>query len=196
MADKKETQLVAAASKGYNYNYTSLADLVIQNITLPPMRVATLTDGSGTPVIVDGAPVEYIEALIPVNKIGTNPEATKEWVRGARIIVPKGKQTNATQDYGAALTYARRYTALTVLGLACESDKEIEKKGKDKASKEVFDEATAYAELSAMWDQAGGHEGFDDWLDANTPNGFNQKSYEVIKANLNAAIKKKEASHG
>ena len=183
MADKKETQLVAAASKGYNYNYTSLADLVIQNITLPPMRVATLTDGSGTPVIVDGAPVEYIEA-----KIGD------EWIRGARIIVPKGKQTNATQDYGAALTYARRYTALTVLGLACESDKEIEKKGKDKASKEVFDEATAYAELAAMWDQAGGHEGFDDWLDANTPNGFNQKSYEVIKANLNAAIKKKEAS--
>ena len=113
----EETKLVAAASKGYNYNYTSLADLVRQDIKLPPMRVATLTDGTGTPVIVDGQPVEYIEA-----KIG------EDWIRGARIIVPKGKQTNATQDYGAALTYARRYTALTVLGIACDSDDKIEKK--------------------------------------------------------------------
>lgn len=183
MADNKEIQLVAAASAGFNYKYTSLADLVKQNVKLPPMRVATLTDGAGSPVVVDGQPIEYIEA-----KVG------EEWIRGARIITPKGKQTNATQDYGAALTYARRYTALTVLGIACDSDENIERAGKGKAGKAVFDEASAYAELSAMWDQAGGKEGFDDWLDNNTPEGFNQKSYEIIKANLNAAIKKKEAA--
>lgn len=183
MADNKEIQLVAAASAGFNYKYTSLADLVKQNVKLPPMRVATLTDGAGSPVVVDGQPIEYIEA-----KVG------EEWIRGARIITPKGKQTNATQDYGAALTYARRYTALTVLGIACDSDENIERVGKGKAGKAAFDEASAYAELSAMWDQAGGKEGFDDWLDKNTPEGFNQKSYEIIKANLNAAIKKKEAA--
>lgn len=177
----EETKLVAAASKGYNYNYTSLADLVRQDIKLPPMRVATLTDGAGTPVIVDGQPVEYIEA-----KIG------EDWIRGARIIVPKGKQTNATQDYGAALTYARRYTALTVLGIACDSDDKIEKKRVGKDSTDEFDEASRYAELEALWNELGGHEGFEDYFERNTAAGFNMKTYAAIKGKL-MDLKKKKA---
>lgn len=177
----EETKLVAAASKGYNYNYTSLADLVRQDIKLPPMRVATLTDGAGTPVIVDGQPVEYIEA-----KIG------EDWIRGARIIVPKGKQTNATQDYGAALTYARRYTALTVLGIACDSDDKIEKKKSGKEATDEFDEASRYAELEALWNELGGHEGFEDYFERNTASGFNMKTYAAIKGKL-LELKKKKA---
>lgn len=180
----EETKLVAAASKGYNYNYTSLADLVRQDIKLPPMRVATLTDGTGTPVIVDGQPVEYIEA-----KIG------EEWIRGARIIVPKGKQTNATQDYGAALTYARRYTALTVLGIACDSDDKIEKKKSGKEATDEFDEASRYAELEALWNELGGHEGFEDYFERNTASGFNMKTYAAIKGKL-LDLKKKKAQEG
>lgn len=180
----EETKLVAAASKGYNYNYTSLADLVRQDIKLPPMRVATLTDGAGTPVIVDGQPVEYIEA-----KIG------EDWIRGARIIVPKGKQTNATQDYGAALTYARRYTALTVLGIACDSDDKIEKKKSGKEATDEFDEASRYAELEALWNELGGHEGFEDYFERNTASGFNVKTYAAIKGKL-LELKKKKAQEG
>lgn len=180
----EETKLVAAASKGYNYNYTSLADLVRQDIKLPPMRVATLTDGTGTPVIVDGQPVEYIEA-----KVGD------DWIRGARIIVPKGKQTNATQDYGAALTYARRYTALTVLGIACDSDDKIEKKKSGKEATDEFDEASRYAELEALWNELGGHEGFEDYFERNTASGFNMKTYAAIKGKL-MDLKKKKAQEG
>lgn len=180
----EETKLVAAASKGYNYNYTSLADLVRQDIKLPPMRVATLTDGTGTPVIVDGQPVEYIEA-----KIG------EDWIRGARIIVPKGKQTNATQDYGAALTYARRYTALTVLGIACDSDDKIEKKKAGKEATDEFDEASRYAELESLWNELGGHEGFEDYFERNTASGFNMKTYAAIKGKL-MDLKKKKAQEG
>ena len=180
----EETKLVAAASKGYNYNYTSLADLVRQDIKLPPMRVATLTDGAGTPVIVEGQPVEYIEA-----KIG------EDWIRGARIIVPKGKQTNATQDYGAALTYARRYTALTVLGIACDSDDKIEKKKSGKEATDEFDEASRYAELEALWNELGGHEGFEDYFERNTASGFNMKTYAAIKGKL-LELKKKKAQEG
>ena len=180
----EETKLVAAASKGYNYNYTSLADLVRQDIKLPPMRVATLTDGTGTPVIVDGQPVEYIEA-----KIG------EDWIRGARIIVPKGKQTNATQDYGAALTYARRYTALTVLGIACDSDDKIEKKKSGKEATDEFDEASRYAELESLWNELGGHEGFEDYFERNTASGFNMKTYAAIKGKL-LDLKKKKAQEG
>lgn len=180
----EETKLVAAASKGYNYNYTSLADLVRQDIKLPPMRVATLTDGAGTPVIVEGQPVEYIEA-----KIG------EDWIRGARIIVPKGKQTNATQDYGAALTYARRYTALTVLGIACDSDDKIEKKKSGKEATDEFDEASRYAELEALWKEMGGHEDFEAYFERNTASGFNMKTYAAIKGKL-MDLKKKKAQEG
>ena len=184
MSEKKEeTKLVGQSSRGYNYNYTSLADLVRANVVLPKMRVATLVDGSGTPVIVEGQPVEYIEALVG-----------EEWIRGARIVVPKGKQTNATQDYGAALTYARRYTALTVLGIACDSDDKIEKGAKVEKNANAFDEAERYAELSALWEKAGGHEGFDDWFEKSTPNGFNQKSFADLKAKLMERIKAKEGS--
>ena len=118
----EETKLVAAASKGYNYNYTSLADLVRQDIKLPPMRVATLTDGTGTPVIVDGQPIEYIEALV-----------NNEWIRGARIVIPTGNKMNEAQAYGSALTYARRYTALTILGIACDDDNKIEVHSKEES---------------------------------------------------------------
>lgn len=180
MADKTENQLVAASSKGYNYKYTSLADLVKQDIKLPPMRVATLESADGTPVIIDGQPVEYIEAKV-----------NDEWIRGARIVVPKGKQTNATQDYGAALTYARRYTALTVLGIACDSDDKIEKNNFKTKGKEEFDEAERYAELEALWKQAGGHEGFEDWFEKSTPKGFNPSSYADLKAKIMERINKK-----
>lgn len=196
MADKKEeTKLVGQSSKGYNYNYTSLADLVRAGVALPKMRVATLVDGNGVPVIVEGQPVEYIEALIE-NKDGEGHLISTEWVRGARIVVPKGKQTNATQDYGAALTYARRYTALTVLGIACDSDDKIEKGSKVEKNANVFNEAERYAELSALWEQAGGHEGFDDWFEKSTPNGFDQKTYAALKTKLMDKIKTKEQKNG
>ena len=77
-------KLVGNKSSGYNYKYTSLGDLVIAGVELPPMRVAVLVDGEQTPVLdKDGNPIEYIEAKMPLGNVF-------EWVRGARIVIPSG----------------------------------------------------------------------------------------------------------
>lgn len=43
--------------------------------------------------------------------------------RGCRVIPAElSNKSNAVQEYGAALTYARRYSLLLALGIACEDD--------------------------------------------------------------------------
>ena len=101
MADK----IVANTSKAYGYNYASLSDIANQGFTIPKMK--TGTDG-------EKEYVYYYDAEL------------KEWVRGAEIVVPEMKGSNSAQRYGSAITYARRYTTLLALSLACDDDKKIE----------------------------------------------------------------------
>ena len=101
MADK----IVANTSKAYGYNYASLSDIANQGFTIPKMK--TGTDG-------EKEYVYYYDAEL------------KEWVRGAEIVVPEMKGSNSAQRYGSAITYARRYTTLLALSLACDDNKKIE----------------------------------------------------------------------
>ena len=101
MSDK----IVANTSKAYGYNYASLSDIANQGFTIPKMK--TGTDG-------EKEYVYYYDAEL------------KEWVRGAEIVVPEMKGSNSAQRYGSAITYARRYTTLLALSLACDDDKKIE----------------------------------------------------------------------
>lgn len=101
MTDK----IVANTSKAYGYNYASLSDIANQGFTIPKMK--TGTDG-------EKEYVYYYDAEL------------KEWVRGAEIVVPEMKGSNSAQRYGSAITYARRYTTLLALSLACDDDKKIE----------------------------------------------------------------------
>lgn len=91
-------------SDGYNYKYASLCDLVEQGIEVPKM-VTKLIDGN-----------EYIYYL-----------DNNEWLQGARVVVPQSKQMNEAQNYGSALSYARRYTLLLAYGIATQDDEQIER---------------------------------------------------------------------
>lgn len=98
-------KIIKNKSTGYGYHYASLADFARQNVNIPQMVTK----------IVDG--LEYV-----FYKDG------EEWLQGARVIVEfGGKNMNAAQAYGAALTYARRYTVALANGIATDDDDEVEK---------------------------------------------------------------------
>ena len=96
-------QIVKNASKGYNYKYSNLADLARAGVEIPPMRTER----------VDG--YEYVFA-----KVGN------EWIQGARVVELTTNGMNPAQAYGAALTYARRYTVQLVQAIACDEDDALE----------------------------------------------------------------------
>lgn len=166
--ESKKVSLIGNKSEGYNYKYTSLGDLVIAGVELPPMRVAVLVDGEQTPVLANGQPIEYIEALVD-----------KEWIRGARIVIPTGNKMNEAQAYGSALTYARRYTALTVLGLACEDDSKIEVHSKEESEEQQL--ANITKELKELYAKAGGKD-FDKWCE--DCGGLSIKNYMAMKKSV------------
>lgn len=98
------TQIVKNDSDGYNYKYAALSDIAKQGFEIPKMKVQ----------VIDGN--DYVCYLDNKN----------EWQTGAKVVIPAGKGMNEAQLYGSALTYARRYTTLMALGLACDDDKNIE----------------------------------------------------------------------
>lgn len=172
MEEKKQPKLIGNKSDGYNYKYTSLGDLVIAGIELPPMRVAVLVDGEMTPIFANGQPVEYIEAYV-----------NGKWERGSRIVVPSGNKMNEAQAYGSALTYARRYTALTILGIACDDDNKIEVHSKEESEDQQL--ANMQKDLEALYIQAGGKD-FDKWVD--DCGGITIKTYPAMAAKLKKMI--------
>lgn len=180
MEEKKTPKLIGNKSEGFKYKYTSLGDLVLAGVELPPIRVATLTDSNGDPVIINGAPIEYIQAQI---KEGNS----YDWVTGARVVVPTSTSMNEAQAYGSALTYARRYTALTVLGIACDDDKKLEAHSESDIK---ANEDSAIEELRNLYEKAGGAD-FDKWFKDSTPKGFNNQAYLSMKTTLLKQINKK-----
>ena len=114
----KENNIVVNNSKGYGYNYASLSDIAIQGFEIPKMK--TGTDNNK----------EYVYYY---------DKDLKEWIRGSEIVIPEnivnkdGKnKMNSAQLYGAAVSYARRYTTLLALQLACDDDKNLESKPEER----------------------------------------------------------------
>ena len=103
---KSNAKIVANKSTGYGYKYSNLADLARDGVNIPKMRVKPTENG------------DYIEYY---------DETTKEWQLGARIVMFESKGMNAAQTYGAALTYARRYTVQMAESVACDDDDAVEK---------------------------------------------------------------------
>ena len=98
-------------SKAYNYNYTSLADIVNAGYDLPQMRIKPTENG------------DYIEYL----------DDKGEWQIGAKVVVPDMRGSNEAQKYGAAISYARRFTAQLYLKLATTDDQAVETQSKEQA---------------------------------------------------------------
>lgn len=96
--------IVKNNSKAYGYNYASLADIVNAGFDLPQMRLKPTETG------------EYIEYL----------DDKGEWQIGAKVVVPDMKGSNDAQKYGAAISYARRFTAQLALKLATSDDQKVE----------------------------------------------------------------------
>lgn len=110
-----EKNVVANKSKAYGYNYASLGDIANQGFEIPRMKTGTENDR------------EYVYCY---------DKETKEWIRGAEIVIPQMKSMNTAQMYGSALTYARRYSVLMYLGLVCDEDKKLE----TESPSQIFDE--------------------------------------------------------
>lgn len=124
------TNIVKNNSNGYGYSYASLGDIVAQGYTLPKMKTDLVFHGE--------QPIEYIYYY---------DSDIKEWIRGARVVLPEGKGMNKAQLYGAALTYARRYTALMALQLACSDDEvieDIDESGEKKTPRKASDKQIEY----------------------------------------------------
>ena len=112
--------IVTNKSKAYGYNYASLGDIAMQGFTIPKMKTGT-ENGR-----------EYVYCY---------DKELKEWVRGAEIVIPQMKNMNEAQRYGSALTYARRYSVLMMLGLVCDEDKKLE-------AESPFDEPNGLKDLA------------------------------------------------
>lgn len=109
----EDNQIIKAASKGYNYNYASLADIAKAGKKIPKMRIKPTADG------------DYIEYL----------DDAGEWQIGAKIVIPDMAKSNEAQKYGAAVTYARRVTAQLALSLVCSDDDKVETHSKEDADR-------------------------------------------------------------
>lgn len=122
---EKTENIVIKGSKAYGYNYASLSDIAKQGFKIPKMKTGT-DNGKDY--------VYYYDTEL------------KEWIRGAEIVIPEMKGTNAAQRYGASLSYAMRYSTVLYLGLATQEDEEIE-------TKEIFDEPIPSNNLKDLADE-------------------------------------------
>lgn len=95
-------------SKGYGYKYTDLSQIHGYLEEMGIRYIQTMeTDEKG----------DYIVTIPIINGKKTEP------IRGCRIPETKlSKNDNPAQEYGASLTYARRYSLLMAFGLATEDD--------------------------------------------------------------------------
>lgn len=114
MNDKEHSQAVKATSQGGGgrFKYVSMADIVAAGYKIPATRIKPVFDNNGALV------AEYMEWY----------DATaKEWLTGSRIVAPEQANLGSkTQQYGAALSYARRYTIYMALGLVTDDDAKME----------------------------------------------------------------------
>ena len=93
-------------SQGYGYRYTDLAEIHrhMDEVGLRYYQEVETVDG---------------EDFVITHILNTEDEVIRK-CRGCRVVKVSGK--NPAQDYGSALTYARRYSLLLAFGLATTDD--------------------------------------------------------------------------
>ena len=103
--------IIKNSTKGYNYDYTDLANLnkTLDSLGISYMQKTETDEKNGC---------DYVWT-----KIYYSDSTETDWIRGAKIVnaTLQGK-SNPAQEYGSALTYARRYSLFTVLGIATTDD--------------------------------------------------------------------------
>lgn len=111
----KSVKIVKNSSKAgggsYGFTYASLGDMAKQGVNVPKMR----THIERNPITgnIDGEYIEYFDG--------------KEWQIGSRIVKTELRGGgNAAQQYGASLTYARRYTTAMAAAIATDDDTKVE----------------------------------------------------------------------
>ena len=118
-------------AQGYGYKYTDLA------------HIHEWLESNGLSYYQYIEPIDGVDYIMTVRKgDGYNSEP----VRGCRVVqATLSGKSNAAQEQGSALTYARRYSLLMAFGLATDDDdaESLTKKAKEpaKTSGKTFSEA-------------------------------------------------------
>lgn len=100
-----------AGGGSYGFTYASLGDMAKQGVVVPKMR--THIERNPITGTIDGEYIEYFDG--------------KEWQIGSRIVKTELRGGgNAAQQYGASLTYARRYTTAMAAAIATDDDTKVE----------------------------------------------------------------------
>lgn len=107
----KMPNVLAKSTQGYGYKYTELAE-INKALGEAGMSYRQYVE----PLVAGESVIDYIFTIL-VDEKGEESEP----IRGCRIV-GGGVGKNAAQDQGAAITYARRYSLMMALGLACEDD--------------------------------------------------------------------------
>lgn len=137
------SKVIRNKSDGYGYKYSSLADLAEAGVDIPKMRLKPTEFGEY---------VEYFDG--------------KEWQVGAKVVLVQGKNMNAAQAYGAALTYARRYTVMMAEQVACDDDDKLERANPSTKEPNKPDSGTNkvnFAEVRAKLQTIDNVEGLEDY---------------------------------
>ncbi len=139
--------------KGYGYTYADL----------PAVMDACLTALNEAGVVVVQAPVPTEKQAAAVMTRLIHAESGEELT--STIEVPYGDtaKMSAAQVYGSAITYARRYALVAMLGITTEDDDGASagqaKKAPDPAESRAVDWALSYVEGRAAWDDKVGLDG-------------------------------------
>lgn len=111
---QSSAKAIEKSAQGYGYTYAPL-DKVIESI-----RESLAGCGLSFVQFPATPPVEYHPAVALTTRL---MHLTGEWMEDTMIIpVPQVGKANDAQNYGAALTYARRYALTSILGLATDED--------------------------------------------------------------------------
>jgi hypothetical protein len=113
---KVQLPTLPKGAQGYGYKYTPL-DVVIEAMRQPLAKHGlSIVQFPATP------PVEYFPAVALTTRL---MHTSGQWLEDTMIMpVPQVGKANDAQNYGAALTYARRYALTSILCIAADEDVE------------------------------------------------------------------------